>query len=255
MHEIKINRNEIDTDLITEKNISFVKRKVTKYKRKIKVEENTLDSNKYTTIYFNDISDRDNYLEVQKIFVKYLKKYLKLSNLDKILVIGLGNSKSTPDSLGPNTIDNVLVTSYLFDLGDVDSNYSNVCSFTPNVVGNTGIETSSIVKSIIKESSATKVIVIDALKTNDFNRLTKTIQISDLGITPGSGIGNKRVEITTNTMNIPIISIGVPTVISITKNNYILTPTSIDFEIDKLSTLIGNGINISLHKNFIRHNN
>ena len=254
MHEIKINRNNLDTDLIVEKKELKNKGKITKYSNNIKVEKVVFNSNNYTTIYFKDITDKDNYKEVQKVFINNLKKYLKLKKDDKLLVVGLGNNKSTPDSLGPSTVENILVTSYLFDLGDVDSNYSNVSKFSPNVKANTGIETSNIIKSIIKNNNFTKIIVIDALKTNDFNRLVKTIQISDYGISPGSGIGNNRLEISTHTMNLPIISIGVPTVIDI-NNNMIMTPTSIDYQIDKLSSLIGNGINISLHKNFIRHNN
>ena len=254
MHEIKINRNKLDTDLIVEKKEFKNKGKITKYSNNIKVEKVVFNTNNYTTIYFKDITDKDNYMKVQKVFINNLKKYLKLKKDDKLLVVGLGNNKSTPDSLGPSIVENILVTSYLFDLGDVDSNYSNVSKFSPNVKANTGIETSNIIKSIIKNNKFTKIIVIDALKTNDFNRLVKTIQISDYGIFPGSGIGNNRLEISTNTMNIPVISIGVPTVIDI-NNNMIMTPTSIDYQIDKLSSLIGNGINISLHKNFIRHNN
>lgn len=253
MHEIRINRTELDTDLIIEQNsipISPI--------NSTKVFNNKINKCKYTTIVFNDITDKDNYFKIQQLFIKELKRYLTISKEDLFLVIGLGNSKSTPDSLGPLTVEEVLVTSYLFSLGEVEAGYSKVCSFIPNVTGNTGIETSDIIKSIIKETKATKVIVIDALKTNDIDKLCKTIQITNKGISPGSGIGNTRKEISEATMNIPIIAIGVPTVLDIkglTKDSFIVTPTNIDFVVRKLASLLGNGINITLHKNFIRHNN
>ena len=249
------------TDLLMEKNIPNLDSNIETFKS-IKIISNSFNNYHYTTITFKDIIDKSNYLDVQKIFVRELKKYLDIKESDTILVIGLGNSKSTPDSLGPSTIDNVLVTRYLFLLGEVEDGYSNVCSFSPNVMGNTGIETADTIKSIIRDTKASKVIIIDALKTNNLSRLVKTIQITDQGISPGSGIGNSRKEISKKTMNIDIIAIGVPTVVDIRElvntkidDNYIVTPTNIDYIIEKLSTLIGNGINISLHKNFLRQNN
>ena len=207
------------------------------------------------------------------IIVKFfpLIKWIEIININKDsygLIVGLGNSKSTPDSLGPKVVDNTLVTRYLYLFGEVDGNYSNVCSFVPNVMGNTGIETTDIIKSIIKDTHATKVIIVDALKTNHIDRLTKTIQITDQGISPGSGIQGKRKEISKETMNVDIIAIGVPTVVDIQtilenytsqyfslQDNLIVTPTNIDFLIEKLAYLISDGINISLHKDFKRQNN
>ena len=119
-----------------------------------------------------------------------------------------------------------------------------------------------MIKSIIQETKSTKVIIIDSLKTTNLNRLNKTIQITNKGISPGSGIYNNRQEISKKTMNIDVIAIGVPTVVELNnllekqyKEKLIVTPTNIDFIIEKLAILIGNGINISLHKNFIRQNN
>lgn len=254
MHTINLDKKSIYTDLVYDAKNKLKTSKKKVYSKDIKSITLEDKENKYTTIFYKDITDRDNYKLVQASFIKELKKYLKPNIEDKILVVGLGNEKSTPDSLGPSTINNILVTSHLFLLGDVEEGYSNVCSFSPNVVGNTGIETSNLIKSIIKEVKATKVIVIDSLKTNDLKRVNKIIQITDFGISPGSGIGNKRSEISKKTMNIDVIAIGVPTVVGL-ENEFILTPTNIDFMIDKLSLLIGNGINNVLHKNFIRHNN
>lgn len=254
MHTINLDKKSIYTDLVYDAKNKLKTSKKKVYSKDIKSITLEDKENKYTTIFYKDITDRDNYKLVQDSFIKELKKYLKPNIEDKILVVGLGNEKSTPDSLGPSTINNILVTSHLFLLGDVEEGYSNVCSFSPNVVGNTGIETSDLIKSIIKDVKATKVIVIDSLKTNDLKRVNKIIQITDFGISPGSGIGNKRSEISKKTMNIDVIAIGVPTVVGL-ENEFILTPTNIDFMIDKLSLLIGNGINNVLHKNFIRHNN
>ena len=156
------------------------------------------------------------------------------------------------------------MTRYLFLLGNVEDGYSNVCSFKPNVTGNTGIETQEIIDCIIKKSKATKVIVIDSLKANNLERLTKTIQITDQGISPGSGVNNSRKEISKQTTGADVIAIGVPTVVDIktivnnkikVNNNLIVTPTDIDFIIERLSVLLGEAINISLHKNYIRQNN
>ena len=262
MHKINTEKWSLHTDLISEQKKSSQIEKIIFKNEYVKIRETYSRKKKYTTIYFKDITDKDNFYEVQKIFVNELKNYLKLVPQDKILVIGLGNQKSTADSLGPKTIENILVTRYLFLLGEVEEGYSNVATFIPNVMGNTGIETSQLIKRIIEEVTATKVIVIDSLKTNNIKRLNKTIQITNEGISPGSGIGNTRTEISKKTMNKEIIAIGVPTVVDIASINHkydqeklIVTPTNIDFLIEKLALLIGNGINISLHKNFIRQNN
>lgn len=256
MHRVDLSNKSIYTDLIYEKENIKNKIKIIDKNNNLKVQ----NSSDCTTIFFNDITDKDNYIKVQNTFINELNKYLKINTKDIILVVGLGNSNSTPDSLGPKVIDNILVTRYLYLLNDIDSNYSNVSKFTPNVMANTGIESSRIIKNIIKEIKATKVIIIDALKTNNIDRLTKTIQITTRGISPGSGIGNNREEINKKNMNIEVISIGIPTVVDIrnilkVKDNFIVTPTNIDFIIEKLSYLLGNGINISLHKNFNRQNN
>ena len=254
--------NSLWTDLVVEKNSNLGE---VIFKDKCnKLMLTRSDNKKYSssTISFDDILNKDNYYKVQNLFVEELSKYLKLSSDDTILVIGLGNDKSTPDSLGPLVSNNILVTRYLYLLGQLSDDYSNVCTFIPNVMGNTGIETSDIIKSIIKETNSNKVIVVDSLKTNSMNRLLKTIQITNQGISPGSGIDNKREEISKETLGVDVIAIGVPTVIDIrslfnnkSSINYIVTPTNIDFLIDKFSLLIGNGINLVLHKNFIRQNN
>lgn len=254
----------IYTDLIVELNTGKVDNNVIYEDNSICVKESYYNKKHYTTIFFEDIIDSLEYKRVQDVFVRELKKYLNLKKKEKILVIGLGNEKSTPDSLGPSTVKNILITRYLFLLGDVEKGYQNVSAFIPDVMGNTGIETSHIVKKIVDEVKPTKVIVIDSLKSDHLERINRTIQITDKGIHPGSGINNIRKEISFKTIGVDVIAIGVPTVVNLcsiikqSKKNIslgeslIVTPSNIDFMIEKLSILIGNGINISLHDNFIR---
>lgn len=260
MHTIHISSKDVRTDLIIEQENLDIKSEK-KIEEGLKVEETTHQNHHYTTIYFDDITDSSLFQKVQKVFIKELKEYLKVSQDDHFLIIGLGNEKSTPDSLGPSTIQNILVTRYLSLFNSLEEGYSNVAVFTPNVMGNTGIETSDIIQNIIDAVGANKIIVIDALSTNHLERLGKTIQITDQGIVPGSGVGNIRKEFSKETIHKEVIAIGIPTVISLCKiqknisHSFMVTPTNIDFLIERFSILLGEGINVSLHKNYIRQNN
>lgn len=260
MHEVDLNKKDLRTDLILEKQYKNLESKTTKYKD-IEIITTKYKNNNYTTIYFNDATDKDNYLNLEKVLIKELKKYINIKENDTILVVGLGNSKSTPDALGPSTIDDILVTRHLKLLNVLDKDYSVVSTFKPSVMGTTGIESIDLIKNIIKDIKATKVIVLDALKASKIERLVKTIQITDSGIHPGSGINNNRGEISKNTMETDVISIGIPTVVDIKTilesileeeieldENLILTPTDIDYQIEKLSKLLSISINKTLHK-------
>ena len=260
MHEIDLNKKDLRTDLILEKQYKNLESKTTKYKD-IEIINTKYKNNNYTTIYFNDATDKDNYLNLEKVLIKELKKYINIKENDTILVGGLGNSKSTPDALGPSTIDDILVTRHLKLLNVLDKDYSVVSTFKPSVMGTTGIESIDLIKNIIRDIKATKVIAIDALKASKIERLVKTIQITDSGIHPGSGINNNRGEISKNTMETDVISIGIPTVVDIKTilesileeeieldENLILTPTDIDYQIEKLSKLLSISINKTLHK-------
>lgn len=174
---------------------------------------------KYITISFTDVTDHNNFLKVQNIFSREIKNIIASLNLKqdyKTLVVGLGNRNSTPDSLGVKVCDNIIVTRHLFDLEEASSNYGNVAVFTPNVMGNTGIEAEEIIKGIIKMIDVDLLVVVDALASSNIERVNKTIQITDTGIFPGSGVGNYRKEISKDTLGIPVIAIGVPTVVDAT---------------------------------------
>lgn len=173
---------------------------------------------KYITISYQDVTDKENSKNLEKILIKELKKlfsYLKIDEKAKCLVVGLGNRASTPDALGPKTIEQILVTRYLYEIEEVevDPNYRNVASFIPGVTGNTGIESSDIILGIVERIRPDFVVVIDALASSSMDRVNKTIQITDSGIHPGSGVYNNRKELSYETLHIPVISIGVPTVI------------------------------------------
>ena len=333
-HEIDLSNYKTRTDLaieLIENNIDIKTKeydnikvsKIILYKKQSK-KINKKKGN-YITIEFTDVTDEQNKENVKQIFKKELKELLHTINIkeeDKCLIIGLGNRKSTPDSLGPKTIEKLIITNHLYELGVLEQKYRRVCAITPGVMGETGIETSDIIKSIVKKTNPNFVIVIDALASSSIERVNKTIQITDTGIYPGSGIGNNRKEISKEILNIPVIAIGVPTTVDavtivsdtinfITKYytytrkninnpinklivnneinylkkdiklntqekkellglvgnlteeetrqliketltpigyNFMVTPKEVDFIIEKLSDILGNGLNETLHK-------
>ena len=169
---------------------------------------------KYITIEFNDITDSSNEKKVIDVLTNILKKMLNINNKSYGLIVGLGNFLSTPDSLGPLVVDNIIVTNHIYELNCLSKNYSRVSAIKPGVKGETGIETSIIIESIVKKIKPDYLIVIDSLSSSSIERLNKTIQITDTGIHPGSGVGNERKEISKETLGIPVYAIGVPTVSS-----------------------------------------
>ncbi|MGB9791172.1 MAG: GPR endopeptidase [Thermacetogeniaceae bacterium] len=157
--------------------------------------------------------------EVQKsvgdIVAYHLRNLLKISEEATVLIIGLGNWQATPDALGPTVVKYSLITRHLHQhLPQVAKNYRPVCAFAPGVLGITGIESAEIIKGIVEKVRPSAIIAIDALAATNLSRLGTTIQIGDTGITPGSGVNNKRIEINFQTMGVPVVAIGVPTVVN-----------------------------------------
>lgn len=229
-HEIDLKNINIRTDMIVDTiDTSSDNSDIKSYKKEfdnVSVEEIIIDKKSseiykrkdgiYKTLTFKDITDKDNFKKVEKVLIdeiRDLMEKLKISNNASCLIIGLGNNKSTPDSLGPKCIENVLVTRYLFDLGEVEEGYRNTSSFTPGVTGTTGIETKKLIEGVVNVSKPDFLIIIDALASSSIERVNKTIQITDVGIAPGSGVGNNREELNSKTFNIPTIAIGVPTIV------------------------------------------
>ena len=215
MGNIDLGKHHLRTDLIIENNeVIHQKETIDGFE----VTSSYQDGN-YITISFEDITNYESREKVGKVLEKLLKEILLKNDIkedDECLIIGLGNIKSTPDSLGVKVINDILITKHLFKYGNVKDGIRKVSSFTPGVMANTGLESSNIIKAIIKEEKPKFIIVIDALASLSIDRINKTIQITDTGIHPGSGIGNNRKEISHKTIGIPVIAIGVPTVVSST---------------------------------------
>ena len=160
-----------------------------------------------------DIISKDELEKISKILAEQLKELVKGYN--SILVVGLGNIDTTADSIGPKVIKDIEITRHLKKYAPdlIDKNTKEISGMAPGVLGTTGIETGEILRGIVEKIKPDAIIAIDALISRDVSRLFKTIQISDTGITPGAGIGNARKEISKNTMGIPVIAVGVPTLV------------------------------------------
>lgn len=174
----------------------------------------------YITIEFEDITNHEDRVMVEELFVEQVRLLidkLEIKDDDTCLVLGLGNKNSTADSLGPLVIDKILVTRHLFELGtNVKEGIRSVAAISPGVMATTGIETYDVIISIIDKIKPKFLIVIDSLASSSIDRINKTIQLTDTGIHPGSGVGNNRREISLDTIGIPVIAIGVPTVVEST---------------------------------------
>lgn len=160
-------------------------------------------------------NDRDVYEETCRAVAYELQRLIRLGDNDTVLIVGLGNWNITPDALGPKVSSYLMVTRHLHEYlpEQVDDGVRPVCAISPGVLGLTGIETSDIVKGVAERVKPSLVIAIDALASRKMNRINTTIQIADTGISPGSGVGNKRAELSQKTLGVPVIAIGVPTVV------------------------------------------
>lgn len=178
----------------------------------------------YLTIEAPNLSSPDEgiHREVSEELAKYLtevmKKIIPESEHDKeVLVIGLGNRQVTPDALGPYVADNLNITRHIVkEYGKYAAPEEMNCvvsAIVPGVMAQTGMETAEIIKGVVRETKPDFLIAIDALAARNSRRLNRTIQIADTGINPGSGVGNYRNAITKETIGVPVIAIGVPTVV------------------------------------------
>ncbi len=164
--------------------------------------------------------------ELGKIIDKHIDKQ------GEILVVGLGNIYVTPDSLGPKVINDIEVTRHIINYLPqyVEEGTRMVSAISPGVLGTTGIETVEILKGIVDNINPKLLIVIDALASRSIERISSTVQISDTGIVPGAGVGNTRSEISKNSLGIPVVAIGIPTVVE----TAVLVNDSLDLFIEKL---------------------
>jgi spore protease len=174
----------------------------------------------YLTLEIPGLRSMDSMLEqrVAKHFSQQFAHFLDevgINSKDKALLVGLGNWNVTADAFGPLVIKHSLITRHLFKLApeQVSEGYRSVCAISPGVLGTTGIETSEIVRGVVEKAQPDFVICLDSLASRALNRVYTTIQIADTGINPGSGIGNNRKALNKETLGIPVIAVGVPTVV------------------------------------------
>lgn len=168
----------------------------------------------YITLEGVDLTDNDGefHEEMSALLSEHLEKLL--GSRKKILVAGLGNREVTPDALGPLVVQNLFVTRHLKEYPFARKMRASM-AIAPGVMAQTGMETREILRGIIGKTAPEVLVVVDALAAKTSGRLNKTIQICDTGIAPGAGVGNERQEISEKTMGIPVIAVGVPTVISV----------------------------------------
>ena len=174
----------------------------------------------YITLEAADLqeSDEDYHREISKELAKQLRGVLPDIGEEKsILVVGLGNRDVTADSLGPRTVDNLFITRHIIKEYGRQAYHvpkiHQISALVPGVMAKTGMETSEIIKGVIKETKPDIVIVIDALAARSTKRLNRTVQITDTGIHPGSGVGNHRNALTKESLGVPVIAIGIPMVV------------------------------------------
>lgn len=180
------------------------------------------------------IAEEEDIQKASDVVANELRKIIDIhtDKMGDILVVGLGNIYVTPDALGPKVINEIDVTRHIIKYLPqyIEEGTRPVSAISPGVLGTTGIETVEILKGIVDNVQPKLLIVIDALASRSIERISSTIQISDTGIVPGAGVGNTRQEISKQTLNIPVVSIGIPTVVELAT----LVSDGIDIFIDRL---------------------
>lgn len=254
-----------------ENNLSISKLKVKNQKAKLSLGK---EIGTYITIELPSLTD--NFSETDKRLItigEEIRRLLPVNGL--VLVVGLGNTEITPDSLGPKASSRILATRHIS--GEIAratglDRLRPVAVIQSGVTGQTGIETGEYIMSIVKRIKPTAVVAIDALASRRLERLGCTLQISDTGISPGAGVGNHRTKINQETIGVPVIAIGVPTVVDIQTlasdlldNEYtkqtqklirpnnremIVIPREIDLLTERASRLIGFALNGALQNEF-----
>lgn len=172
--------------------------------------------------------------EVAEILAKQLSSLFNLPENANVLLVGLGNWQATPDSLGPRVVEQTIVTRHLYKYApeELKGGMRSVSAMAPGVLGITGIETAEIIKGVVEKIQPDLIVAIDALAAGSVERIGSTIQLADTGVSPGSGIGNKRTGINNETMGVKTIAIGVPTVV----HAAVIAQVTSEHFLDKLKT-------------------
>lgn len=220
------------------------------------------DIGKYITIELDNVIDLEQN-EKEQIISEVTKQINVLvgKEFNSVMVVGLGNEYVTPDALGPKVISCINVTRHVLKYAKelTIPGTKEISAISPGVLGMTGIETEEIVEAIAYKVKPNIIIVIDSLASMSVSRVGKTIQLGNAGITPGAGVGNRRKALDKTTLGVPVIAIGVPTVVKMTtilseynikenreENNMIVTPKEIDELIKNMSEIIANSLNSAL---------
>ena len=211
------NKKEADGVILEEEEIDGTKISKVRIINEIGSEKLGKPIGNYITLDIPQFTEYDGELMdiVSKVLGKILKELIKVKKEDKVLVVGLGNWNVTPDALGPKVIEGIMVTRHLSKVMPeaMEENMISVAAISPGVLGTTGIETGEVIKSLVDKIKPSLVICIDALAARRIQRLNKTIQISDTGISPGAGVGNHRKAINEKELGVKVIAVGVPTVV------------------------------------------
>ncbi len=221
----------------------------------------------YVTVSFDALLRReeDAFPRAAAVLAGHIREMLTLRRDERVLVAGLGNSGITPDAVGPAAVDSVLITRHLKKRMPREfSSFREVSAVCAGVLGTTGVESADLVAALVQKIRPDRVIAVDALAARSTKRLCRTIQLTDTGIIPGSGVGNSRSALNRETIGVPVLSVGVPTVVDAATlaaeygadrrraqdaaENMIVTPRDIDRSVNDMAKLIGYAINLALHE-------
>lgn len=226
---------------------------------------------RYITVELNGLQDPDGFRDAVEAVAAELAPLLESAQGGHVLVVGLGNRAITPDAIGPAVIEQTLVTRHLVDrLPDMFGHLRPVSALSPGVLGTTGMESAEIIKGVVERTRPSLVLLFDALASRSLSRLCRTLQLADTGITPGSGVGNARAALNQESLGVPVVAIGVPTVVEAATllsdladeagmpsldeqtlrgyaGNLIVTPKDIDKTIEEIARVGAFAANRALH--------
>lgn len=224
----------------------------------------------YITIELDGLLRREEnaFVSAAELVSEKLRELLGLDTDESVLVVGLGNAAITPDAIGPESVNCVMVTRHLKErMPEQFHAFREVSAVSVGVLGTTGMESADMISAVAAKLQPDRVIAVDALASSRMDRLCRTLQITNTGIVPGSGVGNSRAAINRETLGIPVVAVGVPTVVDAMtmaidyaeragvrgldkrgfEDNMIVTPREIDKNVRDMAKLIGYGVNLALH--------
>ena len=207
----------------------------------------------YVTIESDNLllNDIDFLRKMKRVLAREIKNMLPKTTNASVLVVGLGNREVTYDALGPIVVSNIEITRHINEYFGKEEGENSVSALVPGVMAQSGMEAASIIKGVVDETKPDALIVIDALAARSIDRLNTTIQLTNTGINPGSGVGNHRNAIDEETMGVKVLAIGVPTIIDASNmsdndKDMVLTLKDIDENIVMLGKLIAKSINLAM---------